>query len=624
MTTATVCVCVCVCDHMMCCVLIILSRMCVRVLWWSGWGGHGRTGTVAAVLLAALLPVTTSVDDVFTIVQTLHATRVYNGAHLSPEIGQQPFVRRMIDLVRSLPPNYVPDPRYALASMPIVSTSTSPSADGDADAVTNSVMLSQPGHIRAGGGSGIIIIDEHGIASTTHATSMYPSTPLRRQVTRDPPLMPHDAPLMDGCTLLNREYLPIQPDVTPTVAASVSESSSSSSTASAPFTFTLLTMNTLAKSLCDSTSFPHSNPLALEWSHRAPGIVQELTGVHRPSQYTPDVICIQECDSIVYDEVMAPMLGGRGYSTSFYKKKMSDENKDGVAMFIRTCRMAVLSHRCIAIPTDKPSNQVLVITQLAPVLACYMHGLGRHQHHIDPVRRLYVCTSHLKAKEGHERLRLLQVHAIMSAIQQFINDVHTSSLSTPSVIDVSATKPVEYTATTDVAMTDADYNGSSASSSSSSANGSSSLNGVELPAGAAIMFAGDFNDTPSSDMYAYLASGSATLHADHASSSSHAATSTAPTTTSPEVIRHPFWLHSLYNRWWDYAVRHASNYTGDLYTTVKRRSILVQRCIDYIFYTPASLRPMYLLSIPPVPAEYLPAVNYPSDHFAISGVFQLH
>ena len=121
-----------------------------------------------------------------------------------------------------------------------------------------------------------------------------------------------------------------------------------------------------------------------------------------------------------------------------------------------------------------------------------------------------------------------------------------------------------------------------------------------------------------------------------AAASSAAAASAQPSSAYSPPLLHSLWLHSLYNRLWrsgggDDGGGSGSggaeqlNHPGALYTTSKRRSILIQRCIDYVWYSPAALRPVTLLSIPAreqaLPA-FLPAANYPSDHLAIAGRFE--
>lgn len=61
----------------------------------------------------------------------------------------------------------------------------------------------------------------------------------------------------------------------------------------------------------------------------------------------------------------------------------------------------------------------------------------------------------------------------------------------------------------------------------------------------------------------------------------------------------------------------------EYYTTYKRRLEVTKRVIDYVWFTPSTLKPRALLSIPAV-AQFpalLPASNYASDHLALMGEF---
>jgi hypothetical protein len=120
------------------------------------------------------------------------------------------------------------------------------------------------------------------------------------------------------------------------------------------------------------------------------------------------------------------------------------------------------------------------------------------------------------------------------------------------------------------------------------------------------------------------ASSTSSLPTSSAASTSAASQNASPFPAAP--LTHTLWLHSLYNRLWrSGGGTGGSNHPGSLYTTSKRRGVLVERCIDYVFHSAASLRPTELLSIPDrtrcLPT-YLPAVNYPSDHLAIAGTFE--
>lgn len=570
------------------------------------WGGHGRTGTVVSVLLAVIEQARTT-DEALEACQQLHMCRAYNATHRSPEPTQVPFVRRIVDTIRALPTSYAPPPTFHLQPLtytqyePFLSAEDTPDVDGRSIRKRSArdariAQLAAYNQKRAGGGEGVIVVDSHGTASTTQATSSVPSTPLMSPARRISSEVP---PIADDGKLLRRRMLHIG-------EGNRADSARDEHAASLPPPppFTILQMNLLADSLCDSRSFPHTAAAALEWPTRKQLLLEELVGSNRShgdASAVPQIICVQECDH--FEDFFQPQLALRGYRHAFYRKKHSDDSADGVAIFVQSDRFDVGHHECI---TLEGMNQVLILLQLIPLHASPTGAK-------DTRRRLYVATTHLKAKEGFERVRLKQVQMIMRHLQRFIVRHHSHDAGVVSATD----------------------------------NPPHASLGFSLPTDAAVIFAGDLNDVPQSPMFHFIATGSAenaeeeqgemkgeTLTTQTSGVPSQTAAETGPATSCAAVAvsrapppsspaRHPFWFHSLYNRLYD--PRDAANHPGPLYTTVKRRSALVQRCIDYVFYTPSTLRPIGMLSVPCIASHlpsYLPDETYPSDHLALAGRFE--
>lgn len=89
-------------------------------------------------------------------------------------------------------------------------------------------------------------------------------------------------------------------------------------------TFSVLQFNTLADSLCDSKSFPHSDQSILQWSFRKEKLVQEIL------QLNADVVQLEEVDHFeMFQEKLKPVYEG------IFKKKNSVNNKDGCAFFYK-------------------------------------------------------------------------------------------------------------------------------------------------------------------------------------------------------------------------------------------------------------------------------------------------
>jgi mRNA deadenylase 3'-5' endonuclease subunit Ccr4/protein-tyrosine phosphatase len=552
------------------------------------WGGHGRTGTIVSVILSVIDPQRFPVDEALRICQDLHSKREYNGKHKSPEGSQIPFVRAMVQKILDLPGEWKPKEDFQVPKLKyekyageedatMADSSENPMKYGDARARARARLASRDAAAaqpqRAGGGEGVIVIDSHGTASTTQATASVPSTPLRgpdvatrrlsgEQLKRGTSGNMPEMELMHHVELIKRTMLPIKDS-----AASSSSASSSTPASSSPLPpFTFLTMNTLADSLCTATSFPHTNAAALAWQSRKDMLIEEMIGANRhggTGEAKPDIICLQEVDH--YSDFFHPLLSVHGYSTSFFLKKPDPESQDGAAIFVRTGGQApkfrVGQHETMRI--SEKMNQVCILVQLIPLDTS---GAPCQK------KRLYVATAHLKAKEGFEAIRRKQVELIMQHLRSFISRVH----------DVLTT-------------------GDGATASPSDKNPPHASLGFTLPESAAVIFAGDLNDTPTSPMYEYLMSHQA---GGHDASSSN-----------------PFAFSSLYNQHHD--ASNPANDPSELFTTVKHRNVLVQRCIDYCFYTDP-LRPTAILSVPIIKRdlpEYLPSTRYPSDHLSIAGTF---
>jgi mRNA deadenylase 3'-5' endonuclease subunit Ccr4 len=704
--------------------LLTRAFLCVHVPLRKCWGGHGRTGTVLCVLLGAIYPHLSEVE-ILNICQSLHGAREYNPHHRSPEEAhQKEFVIKMIQRVRMIQQQgrgrggdgmkWQPAKPFSIARLSYApyKPTTEPTTDATRMsararvAARAAAALAEPDSPpRAGAGSGTIIVDSFGTASTTHAMSTVPSTPLRtpssqRRISGEEEKLqlsptaqgalasaggassPHAGQLVrremiavDDCCDGTNLLLSANPALAP--AASI-----------VPPSFTLLTFNTLAKALCDTVAFPHTDPSVLPWHFRRSMLVDEITGGFRSSGF-PDVACLQEVDESTWTEWFSPQLASRGYSQTYYMKKCGD-GLDGLGVAVRDGSFRVERIQRTRIAPNQ--GQVVLLLQLEPVLPSTLSSSPRSN------RRLYVAATHLKAKDGFELIRLKQAHLILLHLQQFISRYHgVPILSEGEVEELS----------------------------SEGHNPPHASQHFQLPADAAVIFAGDFNDTPDSPVYRFVAEGNytpiastpivtqspqphnagtfspviptaaagnataaaaststASSNISHNNNNSNNNTSTVEepptkkrqglfsaifgsdsnTVNSPSPIppmapsalltssndpallvgpplTHSLWLHSLYNRLWrsgdeNHNKRNSNssssgnvglNHMGPLYTTSKRRAILVQRCIDYIFFSPHALRPTALLSIPQreqtLPA-FLPAERYPSDHLAIAGTFE--
>lgn len=165
--------------------------------------------------------------------------------------------------------------------------------------------------------------------------------------------------------------------------------------------FTILQMNTLADGLCDSNSFPFSDPATLEWEYRKQHLVSILT------EHPHDILCLQEVDK--FEEYYEKSLAAKGYQGIF--KEKSDANyrpaRDGCALFYNSSRFEVVDKRLVELSPQH--SQIAILVKLRFVEEGNNEKKG-----------VIIATTHLKAKVGFEELRLRQGHALLQRIQEFV------------------------------------------------------------------------------------------------------------------------------------------------------------------------------------------------------------
>ena len=413
-----------------------------------------------------------------------------------------------------------------------------------------------------------------------------------KHVQHGTPLTAPDPPTLDFLTtsltdapiIVDRRMLDIPPADTAEFSPSHDSHAEHKETAADPsqhFIFTVMQWNTLASSLTNSSSFPHTQPQYLTKEHRRQLFVQELL------RFSPTLVCLQEVDGADYEEFYEPLLASRHYDSTFVKKT-GDDNQDGCALFYSTAHFAMLS--CTAGPlsathqsrpfvstppssssshsasssTESDWSAVCIIAQFAAIVDDAVH----------PHHRIFVACSHLKAKEGNELVRVKQLHALTHQLTQKLCRVRRLA----GEVETS------------------------------------------------IIICGDFNDTPSSAMWQLATAGQTTPAPDNTAASPSLPTA-SPSPSLPLAhshappLCHSLWLHSLYDRYHGLAQPDSA-----YWTTVKRRAVRVQRVIDYVLYSPQTLLPLALCSVPAGVEEDengWPNAQYPSDHLALIGRFAL-
>jgi mRNA deadenylase 3'-5' endonuclease subunit Ccr4 len=163
-------------------------------------------------------------------------------------------------------------------------------------------------------------------------------------------------------------------------------------------TITVMSWNTLARSLCNVSSFPNTDPAVLEWNNRATLIEKQL--FH--NTIAPDIIALQEVDEEDADEFLLALCATNPY-TLRYSKKQSENSKDGCALLIQAGRWTV--HRHFTVPLGAPgTSQIALIAQISS--SC---NQSRPIH-------MTVVSVHLKSKPGNEEIRACQGRVLREQI----------------------------------------------------------------------------------------------------------------------------------------------------------------------------------------------------------------
>ncbi|XP_071314757.1 nocturnin [Trachinotus anak] len=132
---------------------------------------------------------------------------------------------------------------------------------------------------------------------------------------------------------------------------------------------------------------------ALKWQERKYLILEEIL------TYQPDILCLQEVDH--YYDTFQPIMASLGYHGSFLPKPWSpcldveqNNGPDGCALFYRHSRFSLQATAHLRLSAMMlPTNQVAIVQ----MLNCRVTG-----------RQLCMAVTHLKARNGWERLRSAQ------------------------------------------------------------------------------------------------------------------------------------------------------------------------------------------------------------------------
>ncbi|XP_065115375.1 2',5'-phosphodiesterase 12 [Paramisgurnus dabryanus] len=293
--------------------------------------------------------------------------------------------------------------------------------------------------------------------------------------------------------------------------------------------------------LSKTVLYPYCAPYALEIDYRQNLIKKELSG------YNADIICLQEVDKGIFTDSLCPALDAFGMDGVF---KIKERQHEGLATFFRRSQFKWLSQYDIviseALRTDPLHQELLEKVSTNPNLKEKIENRSTSlqvtvlQSLCDPSRIMCVGNTHLYWHPNGGNVRLVQMAVALKHIKQVVTENHP---------------------------------------------------------GAAVMFSGDFNSTPSSGLVQLVCQGSITENHDDWASN-------GPEELVQIELLNPLQLFSAC----DFPVY--TNYVGGF-----------QGCLDYIFVEPHVLQVDQVIPLPShqevTACQALPSVSHPSDHIAL-------
>ncbi|CEL93499.1 unnamed protein product [Vitrella brassicaformis CCMP3155] len=332
------------------------------------------------------------------------------------------------------------------------------------------------------------------------------------------------------------------------------------------YRFSVLQFNTLADQYSQQdNNFVQCEPSVLEFSYRGSLLLAEIT------REQPDIVCLEEVDKF---DFFTEHLKRLGYLGQFLPKR--DERRmgtaDGCAIFYKEDKFAEVRHKGFYFE-DAAGGTKMSQGALA---------LELQNTQID--KRLLVVVTHLKAKMGHEDVRLTQIQQLIKYLQAEWDLFDPSAFDETPLLTANS-QPSQSASNPQAARSPPDSRPSEPPfpSNRPSGAGDEMTRGPRLP----VIICGDFNSEP------------------------HDAT--------------PRWLEKHKGLGLVSVYGQESTWPHLTYSTWKiRPNAEVKRVIDYIWTSPSSLCLLKVLAAPPhdqVPPCRFPNERYPSDHVSLWAEF---
>mmetsp|Transcript_41030 Transcript_41030/g.66015 ORF Transcript_41030/g.66015 Transcript_41030/m.66015 type:complete len:446 (-) Transcript_41030:763-2100(-) len=163
--------------------------------------------------------------------------------------------------------------------------------------------------------------------------------------------------------------------------------------------FQLLNFNILAEALVDSVKYPGTPVHVLEWSYRGKRLMRYVT-----DEMASDIVCLQEMDDKHFASFFQPRMSQLGYSGK-YKKRTGDKH-DGCAIFVRDSVFCMIEHMEVEY---KCSDHELMDRDNVALVVVLEHCVTK--------QKICVCTTHLLYNPGRGDIKLLQLQMLFKILK---------------------------------------------------------------------------------------------------------------------------------------------------------------------------------------------------------------
>ena len=185
-------------------------------------------------------------------------------------------------------------------------------------------------------------------------------------------------------------------------------------------------------------------PVLTKGAYRMARLLEEVLA------FSPDILCLQECDRSWYEQHWTPALHARGY-VGHHTNKLSAGSSEGVATFVRSVAFEIVETRDIALNGARPNSMPPALstllhaqpatgdgTRTLPTVAQLLLLRERTRDHATSAsaspRELIVVNTHLYFANPAVHVRLLQMSTILQCAHAWVAERSSDDAPAPALI----------------------------------------------------------------------------------------------------------------------------------------------------------------------------------------------